>query len=98
MRLARYQPPQAAPMIATMTSSASSTGETRGFGLTIVTILGRAVVGGRSACVTGICAVPAVAAMFPVGSGTCVSVRGGTVGFGTPDIVDGVENVESVSR
>src|SRR5881396_3595359 len=98
MRLARYHPPQAAPMIATTTSVASSTGDTRGFGLIIVTVLGRAVVGGRSVCVTGICEVPAVAGMFPVGSGTCVNVRGGDAGLATPDIVDGVENVESDSR
>src|SRR5713226_7021084 len=99
MRLAMYQPPQAAPRIATMTSSASSTGETRGFGLIMVTVLGRAVVGTRNAEVTGIWAA-AVAGALPVGgSGTWVRVRGGAAaGLGTPDIVDGVENVDSVSR
>src|SRR5690348_16674790 len=98
MRLAMYHAPHAAPATETMYSATRSIGLTAGFGLAIVVIVrGRAIVGARIVPVIGSWLVAAVGLLGVCAGAACVGVRCGT-GFGVPDIVPPLENVDSVSR
>src|SRR3954453_21575134 len=102
MRLfAKYQPPHAAPAIATRKSSASRIGETRRRGIGCASVCGRAAV----RTVAGIADVTgrtAVAEVRRAGSGCArivVDCAGLTVFDNVPGVsVPGIEKVDIVSR
>src|SRR3954470_17881030 len=96
MRLvAKYQPPHAAPAMATMKSSVSRSGDTRrGIGCACVGILAAVRTVGGIAEVTGRIAV----AVVRRGASGCVRIVADCAGFATFDSVPGVDIAAIVSR